>query len=358
LFPSQPLIGSNSISVKIRKFFLDFHVSLHNVRMVLMTSKQRLTSHDVARESGLSRATVSYVLNNDPRQTIPEETRQRVLKAARKLGYRPFAPARALRAGYSQLILGVVQFEQVDPNMARDMQYLEAALAKRQLTLIWHVGSQLATEAGHPSANLAPAVVIAFVDESVPALRAFLRQYNVPVLSWVNQSAGQATGRAQVAYLAKRGKRSMVFAAPERDDLQSLARARLEGVKKECAERKLKPPFVQPIPSSRIGAQKAIETMLSERTPPLGICCYNDEVAFAVLCALSDRDISIPDSVAAIGCDNIPLSQLSVPALTTIGFENRAFLDQLVENIIAATKGERSRKGPVIPIAIIERDSA
>ena len=65
-----------------------------------MTSKQRLTSHDVARESGLSRATVSYVLNNDPRQTIPEETRQRVLRAARKLGYRPSAPARALRAGF------------------------------------------------------------------------------------------------------------------------------------------------------------------------------------------------------------------------------------------------------------------
>jgi DNA-binding LacI/PurR family transcriptional regulator len=326
--------------------------------MVLMTSKQRLTSHDVARESGLSRATVSYVLNNDPRQTIPEETRQRVLKAARKLGYRPFAPARALRAGYSQLVLGVVRFEQVDPNMARDMHYLEAALAKRQLTLIWHIGSQLATGPGHPSANIAPAVVIAFVDESAPTLRTFLRQYNVPVLSLFGKSAKQATGRAQVAYLVERGKRRMVFAAPERDDLQSLARARLEGVKKECAERKLKPPFVQIIPSTKIGAQKAIETILNERTPPLGICCYNDEVAFAVLSALSDRHVSIPDSVSVIGCDNIPLSELSVPALTTIGFENRQFLDLVVENIIAATKGERPRKGPAIPIAIFERDSA
>ena len=323
-----------------------------------MTSKQRLTSHDVARESGLSRATVSYVLNNDPRQTIPQETRERVLKAARKLGYRPSAPARALRAGYSQLILGVVQFEQIDPNMARDMHYLEAELAKRQFTLIWHVGSQLATGQGHPSANLAPAVVVAFVDETEPVLRAFLRQFGVPVLSLVNVSSRQETGQAQVAYLSERGKRSMVFAAPERIDLQTLAHARLEGVRKECVKRGLKPPLVQIVPSSREGAIQAIKTILDKRTPPLGICCYNDEIAYGVLSALTDQGISIPNSVGVIGCDNIPLSQLSIPALTTIAFDNRKFLDLLVENIVAASKQERMRKRPLIPLSVVERDSA
>jgi DNA-binding LacI/PurR family transcriptional regulator len=349
--------GQTSFSTEI---FLDCHVSLHNFmgEFILMTSKQRLTSHDVARESGLSRATVSYVLNNDPRQTIPEETRQRVLKAARKLGYRPSAPARALRAGYSQLILGVVQFEQVDPNMARDMHYLEAELAKRQFTLIWHVGSQLATGQGHPSANLAPAVVIAFVDETAPALRNFLRQFDVPVLSLVNASARQATGEAQVAYLSEHGKRSMVFAAPERSDLQSLAHARLEGVRKECAKRGLKPPLVQVVPSPREGAIQAIKTILDKRTPPLGICCYNDEIAFGVLSALTDQGVSIPNSVGVIGCDNIPLSQLSIPPLTTIAFDNREFLDSLIENIVAAAKRERMRKRPLIPLSVIERDSA
>lgn len=323
-----------------------------------MTSKRRLTSHDVARESGLSRATVSYVLNNDPRQTIPEKTRQRVLRAARKLGYRPSAPARALRAGYSQLILGVVQFEQVDPNMASDMHYLEAELAKRQFTLIWHVGSQLAAGPGHPSVNLAPAVVIAFVDETASQLREFLRQFDVPVLSLINASVRQATGQAQVAYLAERGKRSMVFAAPERSDLQSLAQARLEGARKECAKRGLKPPFVQVVPSSREGALQAIKTILRERTPPLGICCYNDEIAFGVLAALSDQGISIPASVGLIGCDNIPLSELSIPALTTIGFNNHEFLNLLVENVVATSKGEQQRKNPVVPLSVIERDSA
>jgi hypothetical protein len=99
--------------------------------------------------------------------------------------------------------------------MPGDMHYLEAELAKRQFTLIWHIGSQLATGSGHPSANLAPAVVIAFVDETERTLRAFLRQFGVPVLSLVNVSSRQPTGQAQVAYLAERGKRNMVFAAAE-----------------------------------------------------------------------------------------------------------------------------------------------
>ena len=71
----------------------------------------RVTSEDVARASGVSRATVSYVLNNDPRQSIPQETRERVLKVARELGYRPFTAARILRAGYSRIVLVVLQFE-------------------------------------------------------------------------------------------------------------------------------------------------------------------------------------------------------------------------------------------------------
>jgi hypothetical protein len=58
-------------------------------------------------------------------------------------------------------------------------------------------------------------VVIAFVDETERTLRAFLRQFGVPVLSLVNVSSRQPTGQAQVAYLAERGKRNMVFAAAE-----------------------------------------------------------------------------------------------------------------------------------------------
>ena len=219
-------------------------------------AKQRLTSADVARASGVSRATVSYVLNNDPRQSIPPETRERVLKAAHTLGYRPFAPARILRAGYSRLVLLVVQFEQVDPNVARDLHYLEAGLAEHGYSLIWHVGAHITAGLTHPSANLTPAVVISCVDETDPAIAAFLRQFGVPVLSMSTVTSGQAVGRIQVTHLARHGRRRMVFAGPERHDVQHLAEARLDGVRQGCAEFALEPPFVQVVPFRALAQEK------------------------------------------------------------------------------------------------------
>ena len=64
-----------------------------------------VTSADVARESGVSRTTVSYVLNGTPGTSISDATRQRVLEAAARLGYAPSAAARTLRSGRSDLVL-------------------------------------------------------------------------------------------------------------------------------------------------------------------------------------------------------------------------------------------------------------
>ena len=210
--------------------------------------QRRVTSEDVARASGVSRATVSYVLNNDPRQSIPLETRERVLKVAQELGYRPFTAARILRAGYSRIVLVVLQFEMVDPAMARSLKELEAALAGKGFSLIWYVGIHTALGHIHPSTNLTPAVIVSLVDESDADISEFLRQFNVPILSMNSETTRQPVGRAQVSYLAERGQNRMVFATPERRDVQWLAQARLDGVRQGCVERALEPPIVQVIP--------------------------------------------------------------------------------------------------------------
>jgi DNA-binding LacI/PurR family transcriptional regulator len=351
--------GSGVIISKRTVVSLDCHVSVLYTQMgLMMTAKRRLTSFDVARASGVSRATVSYVLNNDPRQSIPPETRERVLNAARKLGYRPFAPARNLRAGRSGLILGVLQFEQVDPGLAGEMHYLESELAARGFHLIWHIGTEWAAGVTHPAENLAPDLVLAYVDRSVPTLQEFLRHFDVPILSLINPPVLQDAGRAQVACLTERGKRRIIFAAPERNDLESMFHARLEGVREECARLRLPAPTVHVVPSSRDGAREAIANILDQRKPPFGICCYNDEVALAVLAALSDARASIPEAIAVMGCDDIPLAQLSIPPLTTISWNNRKFLDLLIENAVAASKGEKVGSAAMVPLSVVTRDSA
>jgi DNA-binding LacI/PurR family transcriptional regulator len=69
------------------------------------STTRRVTSADVARVAGVSRATVSYVLNDTPHQTISAATRTRVFEAASSLGYAPSAAARALRTGRSDVVL-------------------------------------------------------------------------------------------------------------------------------------------------------------------------------------------------------------------------------------------------------------
>lgn len=70
-----------------------------------------MTMSDVARHAGVSRTTVSFVLNDKPGAAIPEETRRRILAAIDELGYRPNAGARALaanRSGWFGLITEIV----------------------------------------------------------------------------------------------------------------------------------------------------------------------------------------------------------------------------------------------------------
>jgi LacI family transcriptional regulator len=72
-----------------------------------MSAKRRVTSHEVAERAGVSRTTVSFVLNEVEGAQISEETRRRVFQAARELGYVPDAAARSLASGQTRT-LGLV----------------------------------------------------------------------------------------------------------------------------------------------------------------------------------------------------------------------------------------------------------
>jgi len=259
-----------------------------------------------------------------------------------------------LRDGDQHLVLGVLPFDQLDSALARDLSYLQEELAARQFTVVWHVGPHLARDRPHPSAFLSPSIVIAFTDQTNLLPPVFLRQFGVPVL-FLNIKRRQSVGQLQVNYLVQRGKREIVFVAPQRRGISG----HLDGVHQECARLGLTPPLVQIVPSLRQSARKTVTKILKQRGAlSLGICCYNDEVALTLLAAFSDSGIEIPAEVAVIGCDDVPLAQFSVPPLTTVAFDDRAYLDFFIGNILAATKGESLRENPSFSLSIIARQSA
>jgi DNA-binding LacI/PurR family transcriptional regulator len=88
-----------------------------------------VTGAEVAKAAGVSAATVSYVLNSTPGQTIPEATRARVLEAAARLGYQRNAAARSLRVGRSDVVVGLVPDTGYSTTFADLMSQLSRSLS-------------------------------------------------------------------------------------------------------------------------------------------------------------------------------------------------------------------------------------
>jgi LacI family transcriptional regulator len=93
-----------------------------------MVKSSVITIRDVAKESGFSSTTVSIVLNDAPlARYIPEATKRRIEKAAKKLGYRPNLFARSLRSKRSHTV-GVMVFDMTDPYCTLILRGIESAL--------------------------------------------------------------------------------------------------------------------------------------------------------------------------------------------------------------------------------------
>src|SRR3954449_12712011 len=129
-------------------------------------STRRVTSADVARLAGVSRATVSYVLNDTPRQSISADTRTRVLDAAAQLGYAPSAAARALRTGRSDVVLCLLPDWPIGSEVGALLGGLSTALAREGLTFVVHPGNREDRPISDLWKAITPAAVIVFTDFS------------------------------------------------------------------------------------------------------------------------------------------------------------------------------------------------
>ncbi|MCZ9339527.1 LacI family transcriptional regulator, partial [Streptomyces sp. TRM76130] len=122
----------------------------------------RVTLNDVAAASGVSRATVSFVLNDDPHQTISAATRDRVKQAARDLGYVPHGVARALREGSSRVVVLNIDAGMEGTYSRSYVQGLDAELAAHDHVLLVRHGHHTPQSTQQVLDAIAPRAVIRF----------------------------------------------------------------------------------------------------------------------------------------------------------------------------------------------------
>lgn len=288
------------------------------------------TSADVARLAGVSRATVSFVLNDTQGHRVSAGTRARVLDAARQLGYVPHAAARSLRAGRSNLVLMPASVSAIGRLVSDWVDDLHGELDRHGYTAVLHAGRfGDPVDAARAWAELRPAAVVALDGDRFTTQAAdLLRRAGVRgLLAFAAQPLeGVYTvgfdhahiGATAAEHLIERGRTRIGVVMPQERGLGTLAQPRLAGAESVAARHMA---TVTPV---ELAYTRESATALARRWPSLGldaVFAYNDEYAALLLHAFRAEGIAVPDEVAMVGSDDLILSALQQPALTTISLD-------------------------------------
>jgi DNA-binding LacI/PurR family transcriptional regulator len=306
-------------------------------------SAKRITSTDVAHAAGVSRTTVSVVLNDAPGQSIPEETRRRVIEAAESLGYRPHAWARALRAGRSDVALLSIPDLPIGPSISRFVEELATALAAFNLTLVTHLAGAHGRPLPDVCATLGASAVIGFYPFDTDTAQALHRAGATVVLPFAYEDASMRyVGRLQAEHLIDRGHRRIGYALTADAALRQMADDRLRGVSDACAQAGLEPPVVLTVDLKIPDAARAVGRWMEQSVT--GVCAFNDETAIAVLAGVHERGLSSPADLAVVGADDIPTAEVAIPPLTTIAYDLHEIARDRAEAVVAILSGAKPRE--------------
>jgi LacI family repressor for deo operon, udp, cdd, tsx, nupC, and nupG len=310
---------------------------------------------DVAAVLGVSTATVSRALKNDP--AISVATRRAVFEVAQRVQYRPSAAARRLRTKSTSLIGVVVQsvgdgyigevvlgiqgrarelgyqplFFASEGRADLESQALEVFLSEQVTELI------AVSPTGKPELlrqAVAEGLHVAVIngDEAVPerlicrvaegktsgdedTSRLAARREPASAIRHIAFDDVGA-GRLAVAYLADLGHRSFVHLRGP--DVRS-SLLRLLGYRQELAEREFGPqPVLTPASPNLPAREAAVAAFLAGAKPPLGLVAYDDMSAIAALRAAHRLGWRIPEDLSIVGIDDIQFAAYTHPALTTV----------------------------------------
>ena len=296
--------------------------------------QKRVTSQDVADLAGVSRTTVSFVLNEDHRFAIRPETREKVIQAARTLGYVPNASARALALNQSRAI-GLI--------LTRDPRYIAADTflpqilsglldASKQylfgLLVEWvEPGQQIQTYHALTKARHIDGLILMTPRYDDPGLKA-LEESDIPTVM-MGQVPGSnlfsvdidntAAAEMAVKHLISLGHRKIacIVNAPAP---YSSATQRLEGYKNALNQAGIAydEKLVRFADFDAQSGYQQMRDLLEQKHAFTAVFIASDNVAMGAMSALREIGLSIPEDISLVGFDDVPLASFATPALTTV----------------------------------------
>jgi LacI family transcriptional regulator len=284
---------------------------------------------DVARESGVSTATVSRVFTGKTNRVAPE-TLERVRSAARLLGYTPSEIGRSLRLATTKIVVLLVP-DATNDFCADVAVSLEKALKTAGLSMVLcNTGEDpdRQDELLADAEGLRPNAIILLGAIDTPPLRALARSKtrvvfvnrrpSPPVQAPFVGIDNEAAGRMVARHLLDRGYDTFaIIHGPRR---YSASRGRLVGFLSYMAEHGITAASVVQIESALTKEAGYLhgKHLLNGTAPPRAVFCGNDMIAYGIYRAATERAVRVPEDLAICGFDDNRVNDWLAPWLTTV----------------------------------------
>lgn len=291
-----------------------------------------ITIEEIARMAGVSRSTVSRVLNNHP--SVRSQVRERVLGVIREQDYAPNAAARSLASNRSRVISLVIPRSAAqifsDPFFPLIIQGISEAAAAMGYFLML---SMLTAEMEHGFYNQVlrgrhvDGVLIVSSDIDDPLLPLLMRDQTPLVLigrhpylgglDWVDVDNREG-GRLATAHLIGLGHRRIGTITGPLGMVAGLDRR--DGYKQALSEAgiTIDPALIVEGDFTQESGYRAMKRLLSLPAPPRAAFIASDAMAFGALRATNEAGLRVPEDLAIVGYDNVPMSAYTTPPLTTV----------------------------------------
>lgn len=295
---------------------------------------KRVTSLDVAKRAGVSRTTVSFVLNNVEGTQISEETKKRVIDVARDLGYVPDAAAQALASGRSKTVgLLLARRSQViasDMYLTQVMEVLVHELSRSGMRLLLEVEEDYQNPESYlklvrsnsidgvlySGPMVEDAALSLLVERGIPTvLMGRLPDMPYPSVDVDNRAAAELAvnhliqlGHSQIACITNAGP---AYAA---------AAGRLQGYRDALARKGIAygDDLVRFGDFDPESGYRQMSALLDGRRHFSAIFVASDMVALGAMAAIRDHGLSVPGDIALVSFDDVPVARYVEPSLTTI----------------------------------------
>lgn len=326
---------------------------------------------DVAEHAGVSTKTVSNVVRNYPH--VSPRMRERVQRAIDELGYRPNVMGRRLATGKTGLValafadVGIPYFAELARIVSRAAQELgyRVLLEETDATLDGERDLVASSESGLVDGML-------FQPSVMSSTEIARHRSDLPMVLLGETAAPLTIDRVMIdniaaandvtSHLIAAGRRRIGFVGHELAGLSETSRQRIAGYQQALEAAGIAPDPALLVPSASISAADAVQALGAALDAGLevdALVCRDDLAAIGALRALRERGIDVPGDVAVTGWDDIRLSAVTFPSLTTVSPDLDVLARRALALLLERVEGyDGIGRHEIVPHRLVVRESA